>query len=108
MSGRRARTAGYSPKSAKVRPLRSALPRAPVDARDGTDGCDTGPRLGDDHTGGAGERAASRPRRAVDQNHNGVSEPQELNELGDLRIVAISVAPRESRKRDKYGTNYGT
>jgi hypothetical protein len=39
----------------------------------------------------------------IDENHNGVSELDELHTLTDLGIEAISLAARESPKRDRHG-----
>jgi hypothetical protein len=47
--------------------------------------------------------AFSSLRLWIDKNHNGVSEGNELKSLSTLGIEAISLVPRESQKRDRYG-----
>lgn len=39
----------------------------------------------------------------LDDNHNGVSEANEMKTLAELGIVAISLSARESPKRDRFG-----
>lgn len=39
----------------------------------------------------------------VDRNHNGLSEANELASLDSHKVVAIDLAFRESRRKDRYG-----
>ncbi|MCA1576616.1 MAG: hypothetical protein LC794_04535 [Acidobacteria bacterium] len=41
-----------------------------------------------------------------DLNHNGVSEPGELSRLSDWRVEAVSLAFKESRRRDEWGNGF--
>lgn len=42
----------------------------------------------------------------TDRNHNGFSEPDELQRLADTRVAAISTDFRESRRRDRHGNQF--
>lgn len=42
----------------------------------------------------------------ADLNHNGFSEPNELQRLSDTQLLAISTDDRESRRRDSHGNEF--
>ena len=42
----------------------------------------------------------------TDRNHNGFSEPDELQRLSDTHVAAISTDFRESRRRDRHGNQF--
>jgi hypothetical protein len=41
-----------------------------------------------------------------DFNHNGISEPSELNSLPALGVAVISLDHKEARRKDRYGNTY--
>ena len=42
----------------------------------------------------------------IDANHNGVTEPGELQTLDEAGITSISVAAHESRRQDRFGNEF--
>lgn len=42
----------------------------------------------------------------TDRNHNGISEPAELQRVADSQLAAISTSYRESRRRDRHGNEF--
>jgi hypothetical protein len=42
----------------------------------------------------------------IDQNHDGVSQPNELHHLNDLGLSSISLTFRKSRRTDKFGNSF--
>ena len=41
-----------------------------------------------------------------DQNHNGISEPDELHELSALNVKAFELAFKESKRADRFGNEF--
>jgi hypothetical protein len=54
----------------------------------------------------ATDRVFVQLRAWIDANHNGESESQELFALSELRVLAISTEPRESRRVDSHGNQF--
>jgi hypothetical protein len=54
----------------------------------------------------ARDRMYSRLLLWTDRNHNGISEPDELQHLSDVGLVAISTAYKTARRVDKFGNEF--
>jgi hypothetical protein len=48
----------------------------------------------------------SRLRLWQDRNHDGVSAPEELHTLAALKIVALELEFKESKRVDRYGNQF--
>jgi hypothetical protein len=53
-----------------------------------------------------GDAVFSSLRLWQDNNHNGVSEPNELHSLSSLNVASLALDYRESRKKDKHGNEF--
>jgi hypothetical protein len=64
-----------------------------------------GPSLLDDRID-KGDAIFNRLLLWTDRNHNGFSEPDELQKLSATPVTAISTDFRESRRRDRHGNQF--